>query len=334
MDPAVTVRRIPLAPHDHSEEITPTDDLFVLAHLGIPQVDAADWSFGISGLVRQPTAFSLADLKTFPKRSIQTVHECAGNPVTPSVPTRRVGNVVWAGVELTTILDVVGVDDHASYLWSYGMDSGEFEGTNVDHYLKDLSLLRVAAGDVLIAYELNGKPLPPEHGFPARLLVPGFYGTNSVKWLHRMELADGRADGLFTTRYYNDEIPPDATHPEPRSRPVWEIAPESVIVSPAPNTALTREKLEISGWAWASNGIAAVEISDDDGATWRTAEIGAQTEWSWQRFRLDWTPSKSGRVNLASRAFSASGECQPLLGQRNAIYTVSVDIAPSPSEGE
>ena len=331
MDPRGTIRRIPLAPHDNTDEITPTEDLFVLAHLGIPQVDPAHWSFEIGGLVRTPKSFTLADLQTFPKRSVQSVHECAGNPVTPDKPERRVGNVVWSGVELTTLFEAVGVDERASYLWSYGLDSGEFEGNAVDSYLKDLPLWRVAAGDVIVAYELNGAPLPREHGFPARLFVPGFYGTNSVKWLARMELTERRAEGLFTTKFYNDAISPDETHAQARSRPVWEIAPESIIVAPAPGATLSRDGQVITGWAWAANGISAVEISDDDGATWRAAEVGPRSEWSWQRFSFDWRPQKSGRVNLSSRAISTTGECQPPSGKRNAIYTVSVDVAPQPS---
>jgi DMSO/TMAO reductase YedYZ molybdopterin-dependent catalytic subunit len=326
IDPKGTIRRIPLAPHEHVKEITPNEELFMLAHLGIPQIDAADWSVEITGLVERPAKLDLSDLRAFPKTSIQTVHECAGNPLTPEVPARRVANVVWGGVELTHILDAVGVQEEASFLWSYGLDWGEFEGESVEHYLKDLPLWRLADGGVIVAYELNGEPLPVEHGFPARLLVPGFYGTNSVKWLRRLELADRRAEGLFTTRYYNDRIAIENTDTGVEHRPVWEIAPESIIVSPAPEETLANAPREVWGWAWASSSVAAVEFSDDDGATWQEAEVASRTQWSWQRFRIDWTPQKTGRINLASRAYTATGDCQPASGHRNAIYAVPVDV--------
>jgi sulfane dehydrogenase subunit SoxC len=105
---------------------------------------------------------------------------------------------VCDGVDLRTLQGEAGVDKSAHYLWSYGLDYGVFDTTPNEAYVKDLPLQRIEDRDVLVAYELNGDPLPAEHGFPARLLVPGWYGTNSVKWLHRMTVADRRADSLFT----------------------------------------------------------------------------------------------------------------------------------------
>jgi DMSO/TMAO reductase YedYZ molybdopterin-dependent catalytic subunit len=120
------------------------------------------------------------------------VHQCCGNPLEPQVPTRRIANVRWGGADLAALLDGLGVDGEARYLWSRGLDHGTFAGVPCDGYTKDLPLQRLREGDVLIAYELNGEPLPPEHGFPARLLVPGYYGTNNVKWLSRLTLAKTR----------------------------------------------------------------------------------------------------------------------------------------------
>ncbi|MBT5241638.1 MAG: molybdopterin-dependent oxidoreductase [Rhodospirillaceae bacterium] len=326
MDPASTLKRIPLAPHQNTSEITPTQDLFVLAHMGVPRVEPEDWCFEIGGLVDTPRVFHLDDLKSYPKHSVQSVHECAGNPMTPEIPTRRVGNIVWSGVKLASLLDAVGVKPDAGYLWSFGLDTGEFEGIPVDQYCKDLPLWRVAAGDVLVAYELNGAPLPPEHGYPARLFVPGFYGTNSVKWLQRMELADRRLDGLFTTTFYNDEMSSTAIDSRSRSKPVWEIAPESIIVSPAPDTRLSATRHTIEGWAWAATGIASVEISIDGGDSWRKARVNERSEWSWQRFTFDWCPEQVGPATLSVRAFSTTGECQPANGKRNAVHNVNIVI--------
>ena len=118
-------------------------------------------------------------------------------------------------------------------MWSHGADYGEFAGVAVERYTKDLPLSRLSA-DVLIATELNDEPLLAENGFPARLVVPGFYGTNSVKWLTGMTLADRRADSPFTTRWYNDAVLDGEGRATGQTVPVWAIAPESVIVAPAP----------------------------------------------------------------------------------------------------
>ena len=117
-------------------------------------------------------------------------------------------------------------------------------------YVKDLPISRVEQ-DVLIAYELNGAPLAPENGFPARLVVPGFYGTNSVKWLTRVTVADARAPGPFTARWYNDPELDERGKPTGRTRPVWSIAPELIITQPAPEAHIKAgAACAVSGWAW------------------------------------------------------------------------------------
>jgi DMSO/TMAO reductase YedYZ molybdopterin-dependent catalytic subunit len=194
-------------------------------------------------------------------------------------------------------------------------------------YVKDLPLERVPS-DVLIAYELNGAPLPAVHGFPARLLVPGFYGTNSVKWLTRITLAAERATGAFTTRWYNDPDPDAEATNGAKTIPVWSVAPQSVIVAPTPGETRTRELAsEIWGWAWSDDGIARVDISTDGGATWSAAELEAREDRSWQRFRVLWRPVDPGAVALCSRAASRSGATQPTSGRRNAVHRVDISIA-------
>jgi sulfane dehydrogenase subunit SoxC len=260
MDPASGVRRIKLQPHEMRESVTATEDLFVLAHLGVPRVDPEQWSLAIDGLVDRTRAFSLADLKARPKKIVEAVHQCCGSPLEPTVPTRRVANVRWGGADLAALLDDIGTDSRARFLWSYGLDGGDFAGTHCNWYLKDLPLDRLKAGDVLLAYELNGAPLPAEHGFPLRLAVPGYYGTNSVKWLWRLSLAECRAEGHFASVLYNDALDPaDVAAGLPARRPVWAIAPESVIVAPAPDSAVGLGRpAEIWGWAWSFRGIARV----------------------------------------------------------------------------
>ena len=254
-----------------------------------------------------------------------SVHQCAGSPLAPSEPTQRVCNVSWAGARLADILAECEPHPTVRFVWSTGADYCEFAGVSVEAYVKDMPVDRVRS-DVLVAYEMNGEPLEAEHGFPARLVVPGFYGTNSVKWLTRMTLAEARASGPFTQRWYNDPVQDECGSASGRTVPVWAIAPQSAIVAPAPDAAINAsEATEIWGWAWADGGVGQVEISVD-GGSWQPALLEPAAERAWQRFTLSWMPEKCGTVTLASRATTASGECQPASGRRNAIYRVSVRV--------
>jgi DMSO/TMAO reductase YedYZ molybdopterin-dependent catalytic subunit len=319
MDPPRTFRRVPLKPHQMLDPVTRQGDLFVLAHVGVPRIDASAWTLCVDGVVREPRSFTLDDIRRLPKIEVESFHQCAGYPQDPSIATRRVGNVVWGGADLKALLGMLGVAPPARYLWSYGFDRGAYEGVRADPYLKDCPLDRIAAGGALLAYEMNGEPLDAEHGFPLRLVVPGFYGTNCVKWLARLHLAAGRAEGPFTTQFYNDRVAGGV-------RPVWEIAPESVIVSPAPDAPVSVQATEVWGWAWADGGVAGVVVSTDGGANWREAELAPQNGWAWQKFRMAWTPEHAGEAILMSRATSKRGEAQPLTGWRNSVHSVRVAV--------
>lgn len=311
-----TVRNVPLPPHAMSARITPTKDLFTLAHFGLGRIAPGTWSLEIEGLVRRPLLLRLEDLRRFPQVRLEAVHQCAGNPLEPEIPTRRVANVIWGGVRLAEVLAAAEPEPAANFAWSDGADAGEFAGIAAPFFRKDLPLARLSE-DVLVATELNDEPLPDRHGGPARLVVPGFYGTNSVKWLWRITLADRRAEALFTTRFYNDRLPGGAT------RPVWALAPESIIVSPAPGAEI-RGATEISGWTWADAPVVAVEISDDSDAGWQPAALEPRTGRAWQAWRCHWQPAAVGRVRLRCRARDANGDTQPEAGARNALHAIEV----------
>lgn len=208
-------------PHQLVDRVTAERDLFLIAHLGVARVDVASWRLAIGGLVERPRELSFDDIRRLAKRTVELFHQCAGDPRNHRDAKRLVGNVVWGGVDLSELLTSAGVRPAAKYLWAYGLDSGAYEGLGGGNFQKDMPLERLAQGDVLLAYEINGAPLPPERGYPLRLIVPGYYGTNDVKWLCRLELADRRAGGVFTTTLYND---PDDEAPG-KTRPVWEAPP-------------------------------------------------------------------------------------------------------------
>lgn len=322
MDPAGLFRRLVHKPHETVARLTRQQDLFVLAHLGIPRVDLARWRLDIGGLVERPATLSFEDLRRMPERRVETFHQCAGAPRRPDLPMRRVGNVVWHGVDLAELLQRCGIGKKARFLWAYGLDHGEYDGLTAEWYVKDMPLTRLDQGGVLLAYAVNDEPLAPEHGFPLRLVIPGYYGTNTVKWLWRLELAEERAESPFTTILYNDPDPATAG----ATLPVWEAPPESLIVAPAPGP-LAAAPVEIWGWAWAAAGIAAVEVSTDGGATWSPAEVEPRRQWSWQRFTFAWQPADRGRFVIAARARDVHGTAQPAERARNAVHSVAVSIA-------
>jgi len=141
-----------------------------------------------------------------------------------------------------------------------------------------------------------------------------------------LTLAEERASGPFTKRWYNDPVQDDRASASGRTVPVWAIAPQSVIVAPPPDATINASKAtEIWGWAWADGGVSQVEVSVD-GGYWQPAELGPASDRAWQRFTLSWVPIKCGAATLASRATTASGECQPASGRRNAIYRLSVKV--------
>jgi DMSO/TMAO reductase YedYZ molybdopterin-dependent catalytic subunit len=323
MDPATTYRR--LVPVDRlGPGITPTEDVYVIAHMGIARVDVAGWRLVIDGLVERPLILDYGEVTGWPAHEVTAVIECFGNPVEPDVPTRRVGNVVWRGARLADLLARAGVQPEAQHVWLEALDSGTFAGVHSDRYVKDLPLARARADDVLLAWAMNGAPLTPEHGFPLRAFVPGYFGTNAVKWLSRVHLAASRPESLFTTRLYNRRVVVDG---RPVVAPVRELDVHSVIVTPAAGAALARGRHHVGGWAWSAWEVARVEVSADRGATWQVARLGARGSTpAWQPFSLEWTADTPGECELWCRATDSLGRVQPLQG-RNRIHAVPVTVA-------
>lgn len=301
--------------------MTPTADMFYVTHLGVVGMSSATWSLRIGGLVEKPVTLRWTDLLKFPARRVVAAHECAGSPLAPNTPVRRVGNVEWQGVPLASVLADVGVLPQARYLWSKGADTGMFNQLHHAFYQKDLPIEKALAAETLIATHINGEPLSPERGGPARLIVPGFYGTNSTKWLTELELRAERCTGHFTTVLYNDQIHSGG---HTLQRPVWGIAPHSLIVSHQDRGTVTAGPQRVAGWAWAGCGIAQVELSVDGGATWQGAQLERRVDFSWQRFTLDLTLAGGGH-RLLCRAVANDGAIQPPSGARNEWFAIHVD---------
>jgi DMSO/TMAO reductase YedYZ molybdopterin-dependent catalytic subunit len=316
-------------------DTTPAGMHYLVIHWDIPPADEASWTVEVDGLVERPLSLSIDDLRSRPAVTRPITMECAGNgralmpPRAESQPwlDGAVGNAEWTGTPLPSLLEEAGLLPDAVELLFTGADHGIQGGVEQD-YQWSFSLEDIVRDDVLLAYEMNGAALAPEHGFPVRLVVPGYYGTNSVKWLWRLQLTDRRAEGLFASQLYNDAADPEEIAAgQPERRPVWAIAPESIIVAPAPDAVLARgEAVEIWGWAWSFRGVARVEVSSDGGASFREATLEPRRGWQWQRFSLSWQPERRGETLLAARAFDSDGTAQPLDGARNAVHTVRVEV--------
>jgi DMSO/TMAO reductase YedYZ molybdopterin-dependent catalytic subunit len=304
-----------LRPEGMTKFITPAAELFSVWHLGIPDVRNRAWTLTIRGRGETLRTLTLDDLRRLPQTELTAVHECAGSPLKPEIPQRRVGNVRWRGVRLRDVLAEVGAGQDAAYIISTGCDRGVFDSRHYDCYEKDLPAGK-ALDSALIALSLNGEPLPVEHGGPLRLVVPGYYGTNSTKWLTELRTSDHRSTSAFTTKYYMD--PPTAD--SPTATPVWELAPNSCLVAPTDGRVHLGQPVEIWGWAWAAEPVTTVDVTTDGGHTWTAARVADRSDYEWQRFSLSWTPSHLGEHILACCAKTLSGKTQPTTPWRNRIY--------------
>ncbi|KAH8748107.1 Oxidoreductase, molybdopterin-binding domain-containing protein [Diaporthe sp. PMI_573] len=327
IDPVGFTIRHPPAPHHLSSFLTSEEQLFQTIHMGAAVVDHERWVLIVDGLVQHPFALTLDQLRSLPTSSITSFHECYGSPLTP--PTEalwRIGNVTWTGVRLSRILDIAQPMETAQFVWSEGLDHGTFAGVTSDRYQKDLPLTKALGPEVLIALKMNGQPLGKERGGPVRLVVPGWFGTNSTKWLCRLTLQNRRAPGPYTTTFYNEIDPDDPLNQ--RRRPVWAVEVNSMIVSPAPDTVIRQSKVVVEGWAWCHEPVTRVLVKATAEQSWTEATVAARDGFSWQKWRATLLLPCGEHVVMA-RAVSGSGQEQPLRRRRNHVHRVKITIQTS-----
>jgi DMSO/TMAO reductase YedYZ molybdopterin-dependent catalytic subunit len=327
IDPAGFFIRHPPKPHELDAEITEDAKLFQTIHMGAAVVDTDVWRLVVGGMVARPFSVSFAQLQRMPRTTVTAFHECYGSPVTPPVHALwRIGNVQWTGVSLAELLRLGRPLPGAQYVWSQGLESGIFAGVAADRYEKDLPLDKAVHPEVLIAYEMNGQPLDKTRGGPVRLVVPGWFGTNSTKWLCKLLLRDQRATGPFTTTFYNEVDPTDPSGQ--KMRPVWMVEPNSMIVHPKPNETLAPGEVEIFGRAWGCDEIDSVDVSIDGGKNWLSRgdiEVTRRRQFEWQAFRVT-VLVPPGRYEFVAKATDKAGLSQPLSGRRNHVHTVPVEV--------
>ena len=301
-------------------DVTPVGLHYVLVHYDIPAVDPATWRLHVDGGAGSSVELSLADLDAMPRTTHRVTLECAGNgralldprPVSQPWLTGAVGTADWTGVRLVDLLDRVDLRPDAVDVLFRGADHGIERGEEQD-YERALPLDEARRDDVLVATEMNGAPLPVQHGFPARLVVPGWYGMAHVKWLTHVELLDHTFEG-FQHRAYRLR-----QHAEDVGVPVTRIRPRALLQPPGFPDFMTRERVlpagavRITGRAWSGRGeVTRVEVSTDDGATWCEADLQPPAgPHAWRAFGLDWE-ARPGDHLLRARATDDSGDVQPV----------------------
>jgi DMSO/TMAO reductase YedYZ molybdopterin-dependent catalytic subunit len=337
--PEVIVRQLDWLALD--SRLTPPDQFFVINHYGQPDVDLAAYALEIGGLVAAPQSLTLADLKARRRHEVEFTMECSGNTGLPFF-IGGVGNARWAGTPLAAVLERAGILDDAAEVVFWGADSGQvtirdnsgvleagssgvvtpdasggLDLTITERFARSMTLADAMDPDNLLCYEMNGAPLPPEHGAPLRLIAPGWYGVANVKWLTRIEVRDGGYRGRFMARDYvtiREEVRNGET--------VWTFTSVNHDRLKSAPAKVTRDgkHYTILGAAWGAP-IAAVEVRIDDGP-WIEARLRGrharkrrgshgESEFAWRFWNLDWGQPPSGEHTITSRAIDVEGNVQP-----------------------
>jgi len=301
-------------------DVTPVGLHYLLIHYDIPVVEEASWRLEVGGRVARELSLSLEDLRARPAVTRAVTMECAGNgrarlePHVVSQPwlLEAVGNAEWTGVPVADLLEEAGLEDDAVEILFTGLDQG-VEGGVEQAYQRSLTLDEAGDGP-LLAYAVNGEPLPPQHGFPLRLLVPGWYGMTSVKWLARIDAIAEPFDGYQQATGYRIRA-----HEDDPGTPVTRMMPRALMAPPGVPDFMTRARFvtagpcELTGRAWSGWGaIEAVEVSADGGASWAEAALGPEPEpGAWRAWSFAWEATP-GEHELCCRARDSAGNAQPV----------------------
>jgi DMSO/TMAO reductase YedYZ molybdopterin-dependent catalytic subunit len=346
----ISMEELRLAARNHAmplealrRPITPTGLHYLLIHYDIPDVDRAGYRLEVDGLVATPLSLSLEELRARPAVEVAVTMECAGNGrafIEPHVVSQpwlheAVGTALWRGTPLRALLAEAGVDDDAVELVFTGLDHG-LEGGIEQAYQRSLSIMDAHRPEVLLAYEMNGEPLLPQHGHPLRLIVPGWYGMTSVKWLTRITAVDRPFEGYQQSHSYRlRQVEDEPGEPLSRMLPRSLLAPPGFPEFPSRERTVRPGPCLLEGRAWSGLGeIASVQVSTDGGATWAPAELedDVGSPWAWRRWTFEWDAT-AGEHELCSRARDEAGNEQPLeppwnLGgyANNAVQRVPVAV--------
>ncbi len=294
-----------------SEWITPNDQFFAVSHYNRPVIRPEEYKLEITGLVQSPKIYTLEALKRRPRQEVVFTLECAGNHGFDWF-TGGIGTARWTGTPLAPLLREAGLKPEGIEVVFFGADAGEEEVRNVkmlQQFSRSLSVSEAMRPEVLLCYEMNGESLPHEHGFPVRLIVPGWYGVANVKWLSRIDVMETRWAGRFMAKDYV------TIREEARAggETVWtqKVVGRARIKSITARVVSRGGRYQIQGAAW-GGPIHRVEVRVGDGP-WIPATItrGQEQEFAWKFWSLDWKDATPGEHTITSRAIDREGNIQP-----------------------
>lgn len=291
--------------------LTPTEDFFSIGHYGTPEVDASAYRLQVTGLVERPITLTLDELKARPKVEPTTVFECSGN--SRGLVHGMVGNATWAGAALIPLLAEVRptADSREVYFWGADTGTEEIRGQEYEqNFARSMSLEHVNETGPILAYEMNGEPLPAAHGFPVRLIVPGWYGIAQVKWLERIELG---VDRLMTRFMAKDYVTLMGREENGRTEWLETSVTHQRVKSVIARVTRAEDQFTIFGAAWSDGTpLDRVEVRVDDGA-WRAATMDRPDDpHTWTFFTFETEGLTPGEHTLVSRATDVDGRTQPV----------------------
>jgi DMSO/TMAO reductase YedYZ molybdopterin-dependent catalytic subunit len=316
--------------------VMPNAHFYVRNHFQIPDLDASTWRLRVGGVVDRPLQLSLRDLQTMRSETLVVTLECAGNGrslLDPPVEGEKwrlgaVSTAEWTGVPLSEVLDRAGIQPNAREVLFRGADSGVLDGhAEAISFERSLKVDDAIGSDVLLAYAMNGEPLPIQHGFPLRVIVPSWYAVASVKWLTDIEVIDHHFGGWYQDEAYYIER--DGVR-----EPVTLQQVRALVTEPDAGAALDRGDLAIRGVAWSGAApVAKVDVSVGDGPWQEARLVGARHRHSWQWWELITRIDTPGPTTIRARATDLAGRVQPdepewnRLGYcANAVARVTVDV--------
>lgn len=307
--------------------ITPVDRFFVRSHHYQPTVDAAAWRLKVDGKVSTPLTLTIEELKKLPRVELVSVLECAGNGrglYEPSMAGLQwtygsVGNGRWAGVRLADVLKKAGAQAGAIEVL---FDGADVAVAKQPEFQRGIPFNKAMDPNTLLAYEMNGEALPKEHGFPLRLIVPGWAGDSWAKWITRIEVRDTEFDGFFMKtgyRHPGKPVAPGTAVDPAQMKPVTTLQIKSIIASHVDGQDVAIAPTKLRGVAWSNESpVASVEVSTDGGRGWRAARLGKDSaRFGWRQWEYDWTPAQAAYYNVMVRARNVAGENQPMAQEWN-----------------
>lgn len=316
----------------HNYAVTPNDRMFIRNNRLTPDIDVSSHRLAVKGLVDKELTFTVEELrKSFRAEKTQAMLECAGSgggaysprpSGTPWSPTGGMGCPMWTGVRLRDVLQAAGVKAGAVHVSGQGGDFGVVP--TAAPVIRSIPISKAMEEHTLIAFEMNDAPLPKIHGYPLRLVVPGWVGSASTKWLHTLTVLDAPFRGTFMDGSYRiprhpvkpgERMPKDAVITE-----AWPV--KSMITFPAPNAVFrVGGTVPIEGRAWVGEGaIDKVELSFNEGASWQRATLGpAGDKYAWRVFSFKYVPGTPGYATVLARATDDKGNMQPIVSAWNPL---------------